>query len=389
VDKKKAERLARQERKLHKQASTVIATSPTTPDPAPSDLDSKDDSHKPAEQEEVADATAELAFFLYTPYLSFAYPPRVLRLGTPAHSVPLALIHNSPFWRVWEIQLGDQIAAPGVLDPRGVVSWAHNGGDKRVLREDDKSLQGYKVRNWRLWGETGKNYVHSVAAARKAAAKGQGEEGWVDPDIGVGIGDGTVTVPARADEVVYMHWASPFSRDVRRYTFTYAGIAFEWKGTGTVKETRRCGMWLKYNHLKLVARIPIKGDGEPMKRGTKTKDEEGAKREVCLGKYQCSIATRKSGHLELFDAAIWRFVVEHFPASLEKVGLSDKIGGKVAGGVEIGEGELAERVGALKRTRLYAVIVATAMCMIIGDKQKRETLKKSVEILEAAGEGGG
>jgi hypothetical protein len=93
--------------------------------------------------------------------------------------------------------------------------------------------------------------------------------------------------------------------------------------------------------------------------------------------------------LELFDAAIWRFVVEHFPASLEKVGLSDKIGGKVAGGVEIGEGELAERVGALKRTRLYAVIVATAMCMIIGDKQKRETLKKTVEILEAAGEGGG
>jgi hypothetical protein len=49
-----------------------------------------------------------------------------------------------------------------VVDPRGVVGWRHHGGDKGALKDDDRKLKGYKTRTRRLWGETGKEYVHDV-----------------------------------------------------------------------------------------------------------------------------------------------------------------------------------------------------------------------------------
>lgn len=322
------------------------------------------------------------SFFLHTPYLAFHDPPRVLYAGGTKHAIPVVLIHNSALWRTWKLQLGPSITKPGVLDPRGVVCWRHNGGDDKALAADAHLLKGYKVRTWRLWGETGKSYVHRVKANRDA---GIGP----DPDV---IGDADPTkdgrsekesavsvadqqeVPARAEEVVYLKWTSPLSHNTRRYHFRFEGIDFYWKGTGTVKETRTCGFFCHFNHLKLVARLPSLAE-----------TQEGAsavQSEVCLGKYTSSIATKKSGKLDIFDGAVWRLISEHMPTSLDEASsVRSPFDARTEAAREVA------KVYGVKRTLLYQVIVATAMCMIIGEKQKRDTIK---EILEtAAGEAGG
>ncbi|KAF2178360.1 hypothetical protein K469DRAFT_676094 [Zopfia rhizophila CBS 207.26] len=303
------------------------------------------------------------SFFLHTPYLAFHDPPRVLYVGNSKHCVPAVLIHSSFLWRTWKLQFGRSLATPGVLDPRGVVCWQHNGGDKQALKADDRKLKGYKVRTWRLWGETGKSYVHDVTANRKA---GTGP----DPDI-----IDQKMSPVSADEVVYLKWTSPFSRDTRRYHFQYAGIDFYWKGTGTVKESRTCGFCLRYNHLKLVARLPMYHE---------IKQESATQPEVCLGKYTCSIAARKSGKIELYEGAIWHLMAEYMPAALSDLNL-DAQGEKE----ENGEGTQLAQVQSVKRTRLYHVIVSTAMCMMIGEKQKRETIRQILEAAVSEGAGGG
>ncbi|KAF2471854.1 uncharacterized protein BDR25DRAFT_342461 [Lindgomyces ingoldianus] len=331
------------------------------------------------------------SFFLHTPYLAFHDPPRVLYIGNSKHSHPAVLIHTSLFWRTWKIQLGPSIATPGVLDPRGVVCWRHNGGDRKALKADDRKLKGYKVRTWRLWGETGKRYVHGVKAARKAGVSPDPdniEEASRDPIVPAVLEKDTMPntiavkephVPARADEVVYLKWTSPLSRDPRRYHFHYAGIDFFWKGTGTVRESRRCGAWLHFNHLKLVARLPVPRDEKL--------DDPSPQPEVCLGKYTSSIAAKKHGILELYDGAIWRLLSEYVPASLPQTHVQGHIR-KAGGDREPDEEELLEQVHGTKKTTLYQVIVATAMCMIIGEKQKRETIRQIIELAASEGAGG-
>jgi hypothetical protein len=323
----------------------------------------------------VSSSQADDTFFLHSPYLAFHGPPQVLYIGNSKQSSPVALIHSFAFWRKYKIQLGSAISQPGVLDPRGVVCWRHNGGDSKALKSNDKLLKGYKVRTSRLWGETGKNYVHRVKANRKA---GIGP----DPDA---IEHNTEVVdtdekcmdvfdhqdknaPAQAEEVLYLNWTSPFSRDTRQYHFRFSGLDFCWKGTGTVKETRRCAFAVRFNHLKLVVHAP-----EP---ASEEQEKTFGFREVCLGKYTSSVALQKCGKLELYDAAIWRLIAEHNPSAL--VGLQD-------GNREPTTAEFA----IVKRTRLYQVIVATAMCMVIGEKQKRDTLRKIIEALITEGAVGG
>ena len=81
-----------------------------------------------------------------------------------------------------------------------------------------------------------------------------------------------------------------------------------------------------------------------------------------------SMVAKKSGMLELFDAAIWRFVVEYLPSYRpELLTAKDEKAGF--------DGELQQQLDVLKTTRLYHVVVGTAIRMIIGEKQKRETLK--------------
>lgn len=317
----------------------------------------------------------EDAFFLHSPYLAFHGPPRVLYTGNSKQSAPAALIHSFAFWRKYKIQLGPAISQPGVIDPRGVVCWRHNGGDSKALKSNDKLLKGYKVRTWRLWGETGKDYVHRVKANRKASVG-------PDPDVieddteDIETGEKCMDVfeyqckdaPVQADEVVYLNWTSPFSRDTRQYHFRFSGLDFCWKGTGTVKETRRCGFAVRFNHLKLVVQAPE----------TASEEQEKALgfREVCLGKYTSSVALQKHGKLELYDAAIWRLIADHIPSALA--------------GVEDGNREsTAAEFAMVKRTHLYQVIVATAMCMVLGEKHKRETVRKIIEALITEGAMGG
>jgi hypothetical protein len=294
------------------------------------------------------------AFFLHQPYLAFHVPPRVLYTGSSKHTaLPALLIHEGCFWQEYKLQLLP--STPGVIDPRGVVPWRHNGGDKKALKHDDHKLKGYRVRTWRLWGETGKDYVHAVKAIRK---NGQGR----DPDVvkksSVKSGE-----PATADEVVYLRWKNPLSRHTRCYHFQYAGIDFFWKGTSSVRESRTCGLLLRFNHLKLVANV----------LATREKKEE--RLEICLGVYTSSVASRKSGSLELFDAVILRLVDEYAPGLLARVEEAAE------------EGERDARILQVKRSRLYQVFVATALCMIKSEKEKRHTLLDV--LVNIATEGGG
>ncbi|KAF2874569.1 hypothetical protein BDV95DRAFT_666400 [Massariosphaeria phaeospora] len=321
----------------------------------------------------VEEADDDGSFFLHTPYLAFHNPPRVLYAGPSRHANPAVLIHGSSCWRKWKLQLGPSIALPGVLDPRGVVSWKHNGGNKQALKSDDRLLQGYKVGTWRLWGETGKTYVHNVNANRKA---GTG----VDPDVPQDDNLDPTDVeskseaeereghgPVLADEVVTLSWTNPLSRHSRRYHFQYNDIDFYWKGTGTVRESRSCGFFIRYNHLKLIARLPSTASDEP--------DQP----EVCLGKYTCSVASRKSGTLEIYDAVILRLAMQHMPSVLPLEPFNDRMDDSM------GE-DNNNKVEALKKAPLYHVILATAMCMIIGEKEKRQTVQ---QIFQGAGEAGG
>jgi hypothetical protein len=304
------------------------------------------------------------AFFLHRPYLAFHVPPRVLYTGSSEHTAkPAVLIHSGCFWKEYKLQLGPSIAKPGVLDPRGVVSWKHNGGDEKTLKSDGRKLKGYKVRTWRLWGEHGKQYVQAVNKARET------REG-SDPDI-LDDEKHERSEPEKADKVVYLRWTNPLSRHTRQYHFEYVGIDFYWKGTSTTEESRKCGMLLRFNHLKLVAKLPGSG-----------KDEGEGRSEVCLGKYTSSVAQQKNGSLELFDTAILRFLDEYAPLILADDPFQD---GSVSGQGNIQESEVL-KIARMKKSTVYQLIVATAMCMIISEKEKRHTL---MDLISQAGEGGG
>lgn len=290
------------------------------------------------------------AFFLQSPYLAFHSPPKVLYIGSDKHAVPVVLIHGAMFWKKYRLQYGPSIAAPGVVDPRGVVSWKHNGGDKATLKADDRKLKGYKVRTWRLWGETGKAYVQDVRASREA---GTGE----DPDSNSDATTGMRESPALADGVVYLEWEHPFSRHTRRYHFHYNGIDFYWKGTGTVNKSKYCGIFVCFNHLKLVARLP------PL-------NAQREQSEICLAKYISSVTSKKCGRLDIFDSAILCLVEDYLPPRRN-------IGAEEEEDVEI---------GILKKSPLYSIILATALCMIAAEKEKREAVGEWLEeVVESGG----
>jgi hypothetical protein len=316
---------------------------------------------KKAREISTNDNDTEPTFFLHKPHLAFHKPPHVLYAGASKHSaLPTALIHSTCFWRSYKLQLGPSLASLGVLDPRGVVPWKHNGGDAKTLKRDNTLLKGYKVRSWRLWGESGKSYTRSINTLRKySSGTGNGEgDGNGDPDIVP-----PTHSPVHVNEVVNLSWTSPFSRHTRRYHFLFRGMDFYWKGTGTVNESKQCGVFLRFNHLKLVVKAP---------------EEHG--HEVCLGKYTSSVAKKKRGVLELFDGAMIRFSEEYALGLLE--GRSDD--GKSEDGVV--EDGVEDRIVRLKKSTWYQIIVATAICMIASEKEKRHTL---IDILMHAAEGGG
>ncbi|KAF2754905.1 hypothetical protein EJ05DRAFT_137677 [Pseudovirgaria hyperparasitica] len=278
---------------------------------------------------------APQSFFLQQPILSFHAPPHLLRRGhtksSQAQLPPVCLIHNSSFWNSWKIQIGPSLATEGVIDPRGVVCAEHTGDHVN----NEKALKGYGVRSWRMWGESGKKYHRLVNSQRKDTQKTDMKS--VEEQK---VESAESRTPVEADEVIHLRWVSPLSTSTRLYTFTWQGVSFSWKGTSTVRETRRLGSLLRYAHLKLMAQLP---DDDP---------HACHPVEVCLATYTCSIAPEKAGKLDLFDAQIRKLALDHAPGAV--VDLRD-------------------------------VVVATAMCMVMGEFEKRVLARELAFLIMTAG----
>lgn len=130
---------------------------------------------------------------------------------------------------------------------------------------------------------------------------------------------------------------------------------------------------MRYNHLKLMARVPLLPKDVATFPTPHSKSDHAFKY-ICLARYTSSIGARKAGMLEIYDAAIHRFLLE----DVGKETLMEQ-------GIEVGTD-----LETVKHTRLYDIVVATGMCMIIGEWQKRKTIRILAEIAlgEAAGSAG-
>lgn len=106
------------------------------------------------------------SYFIHHPTLLFHNTPRTLRRGNKKNGTPICLIKCGAFWRNWTIQFSGNLK--DVIDPRGVVKWECRSNPNNTTLNDDRALKGYKVRTWRVWGESGESYHRQVNARRKA-----------------------------------------------------------------------------------------------------------------------------------------------------------------------------------------------------------------------------
>ena len=192
-----------------------------------------------------------------------------------------------------------------------------------------------------------------------------------------------------------MKWSGWLTRE---YGFKWGGIEFVWRGTGSVRDEKKYwGSLSRFNHLKLVAKIPEEPEGVEEEATTiEAKDDKKGPqisirrqasfssfvstiirrnsnasqlsvndngkprghREVVIAKYTCLLATRKCGRLIIYEKALRE------TAYLTLEGHSPDVA----------------------RERLRHVVVATGLCMLQGEKQKRDTLKRIAEaVLGEAG----
>lgn len=283
------------------------------------------------------------SYFVHTPVISFRDPPRTLRRGNKKQAKPICMLNCSSFWTKWTLQFGDNLEH--VLDPRGVVKWEHRSNANNSTARDDRALKGHRLRSWRLWGESGREYHHSMNSRRKGierAAREEQEKGASKKDTMYGTASATFTEPefqpAIAEESVRLTWEAPISTNTRRYRFEYARISFFWEGT---KDLNGNDKWSKrlmpFSHLKLVAKLP------------------GQDSVIFVGQYTSSLGSKKFGQLRLFDSVI--------SSLLDESGRMRQVtpGGnrRDIPGLDIRE------------TRLYEMIMGTAMCMVIGEWEKR------------------
>jgi hypothetical protein len=100
-----------------------------------------------------------------------------------------------------------------------------------------------------------------------------------------------------------------------------------------------------------------------------------------LGKYTSSVAAKKSGKLDLYDGAILKLIEEYAPHLLARDPLDTQAKSEAE--------DEASKIVRMKRTSLYYVIVATGMCMINGEKEKREAVIEAITLAGEGGAGGG
>ncbi|CAG7970131.1 unnamed protein product [Penicillium salamii] len=330
-------------------------------------------------------------YFVQHPSLLFHNTPRVLRRGHEKGGDPICIIKLGAFWRSWLVQFSDDLKE--VIDPRGLVRWECRSNSDNSI-SNDREWKGYKVRSWRVWGESGGEYHRMVNARRKALKEEEEAEGLMgrikgktkahDLEMGVVKGDSdlvsasqngedsddenaqqsssTPSLPTEtsqrylADEALRLQWRSPFSINTRNYCFEYAGIQFSWEGTRDIHSDHGWNRnLLPFNHLNLVSRIP----------GPVEED-------ILVAQYISSFSNDKHGQLWVFDSAITRL--------LEKTGHPSKW-------IKITENN--ERFSLdiywdVRQTRLYDIVMATSMCMIIGEWQKRAILWMFISTLYSA-----
>ncbi|CRG91609.1 hypothetical protein PISL3812_08659 [Talaromyces islandicus] len=265
------------------------------------------------------------SWFVHRPLLSWHDPPRTLRRGDTKHGEPVCVINSRAFWREWNIQFSSQLSR--IIDPRGLVRWENHSSrsnDNNSKTADECAFKGYKVRTWRSWGESGKEYHRQVNLHRKNLHE-KGKEGREKEKEEEERLD-----PVTADEAIQLSWSAPFSGHTRRYEFSYASINFFWEGTRDIPIEGSQDKWARrlmpFSHLKLMAAMP---NGE----------------KVFVGQFVCSFGPMKFGRLWIFDSVLERLLDE----SEEKMG----------------------EKGDARKTRLYDLVMATAMCMVIGEWQKR------------------
>lgn len=200
---------------------------------------------------------------------------------------------------------------------------------------------------------------------------------------------------------VLMKWSGWLTRE---YQFVYRGVDLRWKGTGTVKDEKKYfGSWSRYNHLKLVVILPDSDEEELGEIEQKEEEEEdlhvsGRKlrrrgsfssfvsligrrdsdvsivesekgkerpkgRQVVIAKYTCLAALRKAGRLTVYEHGLEQATSMHVKSGSENEFNTEK-------------------------ERLRHLTVATALCMLQGEKEKRDTVLKSVETVLLVGSDG-
>ncbi|KAJ5555768.1 hypothetical protein N7535_008201 [Penicillium sp. DV-2018c] len=312
------------------------------------------------------------SYFVHHPKLLFHNVPLTLRRGNKKDGPPICLLKCGAFWRNWILQFGDILK--DVLDPRGVVRWECRSNPNNMMN-DDRALKGYKVRGWRVWGESGKEYHRDINERRRIEKeKRKGESGSLrggpgnmgntaesdeqgpdltdmkalDPPSYSAVPPPVVPQPAVAEEAVRLKWASPFSVHPRRYTVVYANIEFTWEGTRDVHpDNKWAKIFMPFHHLKLIARLPGHEDGR------------------LVAQYTPSFACRKFGQLWVFDSVVAE-VLERSPLS----------------------STLTEDSRDVRETRLYDLIIGTAVCMILGEWQKRMVLAALLALVAEGGNAG-
>lgn len=174
--------------------------------------------------------------------------------------------------------------------------------------------------------------------------------------------------------VTELVWHKAFSKKVRQYDFTLGNLDFCWKGTSTVTGTGFWKNWLRYNHLKLVARIPLADHPKDVAIC------DSGFREIVLAKYTSSSKYIKAGALEMYDDVInhvWR----------EYVLPQERQEGKGTKEKEEGSFKYGRSPATVKETRFWDTLVATGMCMVVGEWQKRETVRQIIAALASGAAG--
>ncbi len=144
---------------------------------------------------------------------------------------------------------------------------------------------------------------------------------------------------------------------------TYANLT-DRKGTGKAQAR-------KILHLKLVVLIP-----QAIWQGEKDATE------LTLARFTSVIGYRKSGRLEVFQDIISIFLADHIPDAdtddlLQHVRGNEK---QIEKFELPGSESLPQRESSKLHQRMTDIIVATAMSMVIGERQKRQTIIAVIKI---------